>query len=104
MIYRLLREILSWESIEVSQKANGFIYSAKDRLKMMFKTLFRVKHLSMMVVTYPWVYQSVIEIDNCVARNSLFLCWTFFLSLSSGIWIKLHFPLKSPSLFSLDHD
>lgn len=38
MIYRLLREILSWESIEVSQKANGFIYSAKDRLKMIFIT------------------------------------------------------------------
>ena len=81
--------------LKISQKTNGLVNSAEDRLEMIFITWFRVKYHCKIFMSCRCFYRSVVQIDNWVDINSFFLAEYYFLSLFGGIRVKFYFTLES---------
>ena len=85
-------------TLRFSEKTNGLVYFAKDWLKMIFITYFRVKYHSKMFMSCRWVYQSLIRIDMWVKKNRFFLLNIISCACLAGSGLNFVFHWKAHSL------
>ena len=76
-------DIVSENKIEVFLKRPTVLL--KTELKMMFMTSFEDNYLYQILVSFVWVYRSVIKLYSQMGRNSYFPAAYYFIKFFNGI-------------------